>query len=265
MSAAPVTAIITNYRCEPWLARAIDSVLAQTYPPARLIVVDDAGDAAAFDAIRQRYSAQSIHWMRSSRNAGQFRIYNLLLPAIETEFVAFQDADDFSLPLRLATQLAQARRCNLDITGTHVQTETLDGQLVDLLQTPEDVNRTLRWRCRGRVIFGATTLCRTDFLRRLGGFDGAARFGADTELIYRAVFLGAVGNVPQPLYHACLRPGSLMRSPETGMGSPARTAYRRRIRSQFYRRRCLSLIGRLHPQDLRPRPNDMDFTLERIG
>ena len=42
----PVSVVIPCYRCAATLDRALQSVLAQTQPPAEIIVVDDASDDA---------------------------------------------------------------------------------------------------------------------------------------------------------------------------------------------------------------------------
>jgi len=146
-----------------------------------------------------------------------------------------------------------------DLLGSHLQR---DGRVV---APPADVNRALRWRCRGGVIFGATTLWRTAFLRQIRGFDGSTRFGGDTDAAYRAVFAGRVGNLPRVLYHATVREDSLSSLPETGFGSPARRAYRARIRRRFYRNRLRQFTGGLSDDALAPPANDLDFELMEIG
>jgi len=266
MTAGDVAVIITNYRCQRWLPRAIGSILAQTYPPVRIIVVDDSsGDPDTFQCVLRQFADSQIEWMATTRNIGQFRIYNHLLPAIGTKFVAFQDADDWSEPERIAALIGASSDRRLDIAGSHIQ--RTDERNVELspLRPPEDVNQALRWRCRGGVIFGATTLCRADFLLSLGGFDGSTRFGADTDLTYRAVFAGRVGNVPRMLYHATVRHDSLSGDTATGFGSPARRDYRLRIRRRFYKNRLLSWCGALKPGHLLASPNNVEFKIIRSG
>ena len=62
-------------------------------------------------------------------------------------------------------------------------------------------------------------------LLEFGGFDGRARFGADTDLNWRLLRFGAVLNLAEVLYSRRHHTQSLTRDPKTGFGSPARQAY----------------------------------------
>jgi glycosyltransferase involved in cell wall biosynthesis len=254
-----VTVLMAHYRCAPWVDRAIASILGQSRVSLRMVFTDDAsGPPDELRPLAKRCRDSRAVWLAASRNVGQFRIYNRLLPSIRSPFVAFQDADDWSEPHRLEALLETAAS-GWDLVGCHLEA---DGRI---LAPPTDVNRALRWRCRGGVIFGATTLCRTAFLRRLGGFDGSTRFGADTDFAYRAVFVGRVGNLPRVLYHSTVRPDSLTSRPETGFRSPARLAYRSVIRQRFYRNRLRQLAGQMSDTVLMPPANDVDFELTEIA
>jgi glycosyltransferase involved in cell wall biosynthesis len=257
---ADITVLLAHYRCELWVDRAIESILRQAGVRLQMVFADDAsGTPDAIGRLAERWPDARTTWLAASRNAGQFRIYNRLLPYVRSPFVAFQDADDWSEPQRLEMLMEAMEAGGWDLLGSYLES---DGRV---LAPPADVNRALRWRCRGGVIFGATTLWRTAFLRRIRGFDGSTRFGADTDAAYRAVFAGRVGNLPRVLYHATVRKESLTSLPETGFGSPARRAYRARIRRQFYRNRLRQLAGGLSDEALAPPANDLDFALTVIG
>lgn len=254
-----VTVLLPHRGCEDLLGQAIDSILMQTMSDFALVVVDDASDdPARFLQVVRAHSDPRLHVFRTTRRAGQFRIYNRLLPRIASPLVALQDADDRSERDRLEVLIDGLTRLRADIVGSHLLAEDTLGESC-VLQPPEDVNRALRWRCRGGVLFGATSLARAEFLRTLGGWDGTTIFGADSDLAYRAVFRGRVANIARPLYRYTLRVDSLMRAEGTGDRSAVRRAYRRRIRRRFYRHRLLQIAGRLGDDDLLAEPNDVDF------
>ena len=52
-----VTAIITTYNQESYIAEAIDSMLSQDYHPLEIIVVDDVASGDATAEIAARYSS----------------------------------------------------------------------------------------------------------------------------------------------------------------------------------------------------------------
>jgi glycosyltransferase involved in cell wall biosynthesis len=260
-----VTVLMAHFRCEEWVAQAAESILVQTGVVPRLWVVDDASPnpRALLDALRP-LRCESLRLWRSKRNVGQFRLYNRLLPAVETPYIALQDADDWSSPNRLETLVRFATTNEIDIVGSSATSVLSDGAFGEVQRRPHNVNSALRWRCRGPVVLGATLLCRTDFLSAIGGYDGSTRLGADSDLVYRAVFAGRVANVAETLYFARQREDSLTQAPATGFQSPERRLYRRAIRTRFYKNRLKDLTRRLRPEDLRAKPNDIEFDLEEV-
>ena len=90
--------IIAAYNAGATLARAIDSVLAQSWPAHEIIMVDDgSGDDTALVAGAYGESVRVIHQVNrgvsAARNAG--------VRAASGDWLAFLDADDWYLPNRL--------------------------------------------------------------------------------------------------------------------------------------------------------------------
>lgn len=97
-----VSAVIPAYNAAQFIAEAIQSVLAQTYEVAEIIVVDDGSSdhtaevATAFP--RTRVIRQANKGQATARNAG--------IAASAGEWIAFLDADDVWLPLKTEIQRA---------------------------------------------------------------------------------------------------------------------------------------------------------------
>jgi glycosyltransferase involved in cell wall biosynthesis len=96
-----ISVIIPVYNRERYLAEAIESVLAQTYPAIELIVVDD-GSTDRSAEMAQRYPLtyhfQPNGGMSAARNAGV---------ALATgQFLAFLDSDDIWVADKLSKQMA---------------------------------------------------------------------------------------------------------------------------------------------------------------
>lgn len=90
--------IIPAHNSEATLARAIDSVLSQSYPAQEIIVVDDGStdgtsEVAARYGERLRYMHQDNAGVSSARNQGAQAAYG--------DWLAFLDADDWYYPDRL--------------------------------------------------------------------------------------------------------------------------------------------------------------------
>ena len=100
-----VSVVTPAYNAAPYLAQAIDSMLGQTFTDLELIVVDDAStDATA--SILAGYRDPRLVVVRNERNLGVVGARNRGLAMARGEFIAPFDADDISLPTRLAKQVA---------------------------------------------------------------------------------------------------------------------------------------------------------------
>ena len=114
MSSAPVSVVIPAYRSARTVVEALDSIVVQTLPPAELIVVDDCSPddtVAVLDAwIGRQGTAAAFPTtvIRLARNGGPAAARNAGIRAASQPWIAFLDADDASLPERLAVQTAAA-------------------------------------------------------------------------------------------------------------------------------------------------------------
>lgn len=114
-----VTCIVPVFNGESYLSETLDSLLAQSYHPIEIIVVDD-GSTDGTPAIVRRYG-QQIRYLRQA-NAGAATARNLGLTAARGEFVAFLDADDLWHREKLDRQMVRFQaRPELDYCLAHVQ------------------------------------------------------------------------------------------------------------------------------------------------
>lgn len=87
------------------LPACLDSVLAQTCPPAEVLVVDDRStdDTAA---VLARYATRGVRHLRLQGGQGAQAARNLGWREARHPWIAFQDSDDLWLPDKLALQCA---------------------------------------------------------------------------------------------------------------------------------------------------------------
>jgi glycosyltransferase involved in cell wall biosynthesis len=109
-----VSVIIPCYRDSATLARAIDSVLAQTYPEIEVIVVNDCSpESDRIEAVLATYP--QVRYIRNERNMGLAGTRNVGIRAADGEFIALLDADDEYLPTKIEEQF-RAVEHNLAVT-----------------------------------------------------------------------------------------------------------------------------------------------------
>jgi len=90
-----ISVVIPAYNYAKFLPQAVDSVLAQNWPAAEIIVVDD-GSTDETPEVARRYG-QRIRYIRQE-NAGLSAARNTGIQAATQTFVAFLDADDIWRP-----------------------------------------------------------------------------------------------------------------------------------------------------------------------
>jgi glycosyltransferase involved in cell wall biosynthesis len=105
-----VSIVIPVYNRAAMLREAVDSVLAQTWRPIEIIIVDDGStdDTPAVVAELCRCHSDIVRALRQS-NAGPGVARQLGLEDARGEFVQFLDSDDLLLPPKFALQIAGLR------------------------------------------------------------------------------------------------------------------------------------------------------------
>ncbi|MBI2495385.1 MAG: glycosyltransferase family 2 protein [Candidatus Omnitrophica bacterium] len=113
-----VTVLLPVYNGMPYLAEAIESVLAQTFTDLELLIVDDASTDESIACI-QRFRDQRIRLVRNERNMGQVGSLNRGLALARAPYIARLDQDDRCLPDRLRQQVAVLDRYpNVGLVGS---------------------------------------------------------------------------------------------------------------------------------------------------
>lgn len=100
-----VSVIMSAFNAEAFLREAMDSILAQTFCDFELIVVDDASTDRTAEVLAE-YSDSRIRVIRNPSNVGVGVARNRGLRLARGKYIAVHDADDASVPDRLAQQVA---------------------------------------------------------------------------------------------------------------------------------------------------------------
>jgi glycosyltransferase involved in cell wall biosynthesis len=103
MNDAAVSVVVPAYNAAQDLGAAIDTILAQSYPPHEIIIVDD-GSTDATSRVIAGFGGRLIALRQD--NGGPSAARNAGIARATAPFIAFLDADDRWLPDTLALQLA---------------------------------------------------------------------------------------------------------------------------------------------------------------
>src|SRR5687768_6093986 len=108
-STPEISVVVSVYNGERHVRSSLESVLAQEGVDLELIVIDD-GSTDSTDAIIEDLAASDprVRYVRQ-QNRGLTQSLVLGCSMAEGEFIARHDADDLSLPGRLATQITLLR------------------------------------------------------------------------------------------------------------------------------------------------------------
>lgn len=133
-AATPLVSVaVPAYNVGPYIAKALDSVLQQTYPHFEVVVVDDGSTDNTKQEIQQ-FSDPRIRLIEHPRNMGLSAARNTSIRQARGEFYAVLDGDDIALPNRLETQLAYLQRHpRVGVVGGGV---TLFGEVHRKFDTP---------------------------------------------------------------------------------------------------------------------------------
>jgi len=207
-----VCVVIPAYNSEATIRRALDSVVAQTLQPDRILVVDDAS-ADATAKVARDYPGTKVEVVRLEKNLGAAGARNVGIRQADTDLVAFLDADDEWLPSKLEKQLrlilsepnSAFVSCGSDLispTGRN---------LGDIYRGQRVTAGAKAWKAllEDNYVTTPSVLVWRRHLEELGGFNQSLKIAEDQDMWIRLAERGRLGYVFESLVHVHERPYSL--------------------------------------------------------
>lgn len=231
----PVTVVIPTFRCNPYIRRAVESILAQTHTRLTLVVANDGDRDPPWPALAAIDDPRLVRFDLPTRR-GPFFAVAVGLAATDDPYLLIQDADDWSEPNRLALLLhhLDERQADGAVSAVYRYTAAGAGRAeVTIERRGAQLGEPPALPDRMRHLIHHCGLFRTDALRALGGYFGGFEMGFDTLITNLLLMSGKVVYVNTPLYHRCLRDESLTIAPATGHGSPRRNETNQRMRALY--------------------------------
>jgi glycosyltransferase involved in cell wall biosynthesis len=187
----------------PYLSKAVQSVLDQTFEDFEFIIVNDGSTDGSGELLERFSVADKRIWLVHQENRGLPASLNRGLRMAEGRYVARMDADDISHPERFKRQVRFLdTNPQIGIVGTQI--EKMDSQdRVRWKWSPPTHPDVIAWRLFFDTCFcHPTVMARRSLLEELGGYAEWAEVGQDYELWTRAVLETRLANLPSRLYKA---------------------------------------------------------------
>jgi glycosyltransferase involved in cell wall biosynthesis len=188
-----IDAVIPCYNAADFIAEAIESVLAQTRPVRRLIVVDDASDDGTA-AVVERFARAGppVECLRLPVNGGGAAARNAGVLAGASPLIAFLDADDWWLPGHCATLAALLERHPESVLAFG-GVESADPGPMEAARLPAGEPVDAFWPLAlDNMIPHSTAMVRRTAFLAAGRYDPALRYAEDYDLWLRMGLLGPV-------------------------------------------------------------------------
>ena len=199
MSKNLVSVIIPTYKREAeMLRRAVESVLAQTYPDVQIVIIDDSPDDFAGRAAVKEYvegiASDAVIFHQNEVNLGGSFARNKGIELATGDFITFLDDDDEYLPEKIERQLEFMIAGDYDMTLTKMVLYNTEGTSVVDVRDHSDVpswdnDTLLRWHIMHHLTGTPTFMYKADKLREIGGFD-AAIMGQEFFLMLKTIERG---------------------------------------------------------------------------
>lgn len=204
-----ISVIMPAYNADKYIARAIDSVLGQTYAQWELLVVND-GSTDTTPQIAQDYAEKDprIQVINQS-NQGVSAARNKGLDHAQGTFIAFIDSDDYYDLTFLEKLLARMIETDCDLVyagALHEKENKIQG-------APYPEMNLLECYARSLVEYIAfyATLIKRDFLEKHQiRFTVGCSVGEDQEFLMHCGIYAQVKSVPEVLYHYFWNPDSVI-------------------------------------------------------
>jgi glycosyltransferase involved in cell wall biosynthesis len=212
------------------LDQAIGSILSQTFRDFELLILNDG-------STHDRLRCQLDQWAaRDARvrifeepHRGLTPTLNRGLLLARGEFIARQDADDWSEADRFSRQIAYLRaHPEVALTGTDAQLHRADGKplwRLRLPRTPEELSRAF---LKGNPFVHGSTLYRRELALAIGGYREQFPCSQDYDFFWRMAERAGAVNLDQALYHYRYSSGAVSAQRGCPDAGPRKTVRRSR-------------------------------------
>ncbi|MEI8234922.1 MAG: glycosyltransferase [Verrucomicrobiota bacterium] len=214
MKAPPptISVVMPVYNAASYLARAVESILTQTFPDFELLAVDDGSTDRSLSILQHYAQLDSRIVLISRPNTGIVGALNDGLAAAHGAYVARMDGDDVASPGRFEQQLAFLEdEPDCVALGTAILFTDPEGRPLKPYRPPthHDAIEAELAQGNGGALIHPSVLFRREALLACGGYRPQYNFIEDLDLYVRLLRVGRLANLPEILLAYRQHPGSV--------------------------------------------------------
>ena len=203
MSGPRISVIMPALNGERYLGAAVTSILAQSEPQFEFIIIDDGSNDATPDLARD-FAARDerIRFFCDGVRRGVASRLNQGLALASSDIIARMDADDVSLPERLARQLSYLEN-HPDTLLVGSRVTIIDPEGEELCEmgdafSHEAIDSGLM-NAAGQLIYHSSVMYRKNAALAVGGYDASYHGVEDLDFFLKLAERGRIANLPEPL------------------------------------------------------------------
>lgn len=184
-----VSVIIPCYNAERYVESAVRSIMEQTYTNLEILVADDCSTDGTFSILKKLAAEDSrIKILRNETNLGVVDTLNELVSEASGVYIARMDADDISLPDRIARQIAFLQQNpQIDFCGCNAFHINDDGKTIGKTTLPESYDDVRFFLAYYSTFYHPAIFARAEVFKQ-NAYDKDFLHAEDYELWCRLIF-----------------------------------------------------------------------------
>lgn len=197
-----VSVVMSVYNGRPYLDKAVESILSQTFRDFEFIIIDDGSTDGSIEDLKRYAACDSRIRLVIQENRGLTKSLNTGLKLACGKYIARMDADDIAFPERFEKQVAALdENPNLVMLGANVELITEYGIRLGLRPQGKghgDIRRRLLLG-DGSAMTHPVVMYHRQAALDIGSYDERFSTGQDLDLFLRLSEVGLVENLPETL------------------------------------------------------------------
>jgi len=202
--APPAVSVVTAVlNCERFIAESVDSILNQTLRDLELIVVDD-GSTDGTSEILADYARRDprVRLIHRERAGGAATARNAGIEIARADLLAFQDADDVSVPDRLERHKAHlGARPDIGFVTSPPLRVDVDDNPIAVKRIPYRGAELIERMQHYCYLSHCSAMYRTRVVREIGGYRAGLAGAEDYDLLLRLIEKTRFDVVDYSVYH----------------------------------------------------------------